>query len=81
MTVLTLYTRQDCHLCEEMKEALQAWQSRYGFHLQPIDVDRDAGLRHRYGARVPVLVLGQREICHYFLDEPALRACLEQAQA
>ena len=73
---LTLYSRAECHLCDEMYAALLAYLPRFRFDIERIDVDRDPDLRHRYGARVPVLVVGEHEICHYFLDEPALLARL-----
>ena len=74
---LTLYTRADCHLCHEMRGALEAYLARYPLDLELVDVDRDPELWHLHGARVPVLALDGEEICHYFLDEPALLARLE----
>jgi Glutaredoxin-like domain (DUF836) len=42
-----------------------------------IDVDADAALEARYGERVPVLTdAAGAEICHYRLDEAALRTRL-----
>ncbi len=69
---LTLYTRSYCHLCEDMHKALLPYQERYGFELELIDVDSDAQLEHRFDELVPVLMAGEKEICHYFLDEAAL---------
>ena len=68
----TLYYREGCHLCETMLQALRGLQSRMDFDLQLIDIDRDPGLRQRYDEWVPVLCHGEREICHYHLDEAAL---------
>ncbi|HHL45052.1 MAG TPA: glutaredoxin family protein [Gammaproteobacteria bacterium] len=69
---LTLYTRSYCHLCEDMHKALLPYQQRYGFKLELIDVDSDAQLERRFDELVPVLMAGEEEICHYFLDEAAL---------
>lgn len=77
MIVLTLYVRQNCHLCEEMRAELEPWRSRLGFNLQVIDISGDPALIARYGGKVPVLVRGGHEICYYFLDESALRDCLK----
>ncbi len=74
--VLTLYTRLYCHLCEAMLGALRALQPELGFELEAVDIDADAALVARYNEAVPVLCLGEREICRHFLDEAALRACL-----
>ena len=44
-----------------------------------VDIDRDIKLIRRYDAMVPVLCLGDTEICHYFFDESALVAALALA--
>ena len=73
-TELTLYYREGCHLCETMLQALRGLQPFLDFELTLIDIDRDPGLRQRYDEWVPVLCHGEREICCYHLDEPAVRA-------
>ena len=77
---LTLYYREQCHLCDAMRKALVAFsQSQQPLSWQEIDIDRDPGLIRRYDARVPVLCFGEDEICHFFFDESALRATLALA--
>lgn len=70
--VLTVYGRAGCHLCEAMEQELAALQPEWGFSVRVVDVGSDPELGARYGHLVPVLVAGEREICHYFLDEAAL---------
>ena len=73
---LTLYYREGCHLCQNMLQALRGLQSRLGFELTLVDIDRVSGLRQRYDEWVPVLCHADRELCHYHLDEQAVRdAC------
>ncbi len=72
--LLTVYGREDCHLCRDMVDALEDFQAGLAFELQWVDVDADPGLARRYGPLVPVLMAGEREICHYFLDAAALNA-------
>ncbi len=76
---LTLYTRSYCSLCEEMHRALLPFQQRYGFALELVDVDSDPALEARFDELVPVLMAGEREICHHHLDEAALRSYFSQA--
>jgi hypothetical protein len=33
-----------------------------------VDVDRDPALEEKWGDKVPVLLDGERELCHYYLD-------------
>jgi hypothetical protein len=73
----TLYSRSYCHLCEDMRAALQAFMARQGlaYSVDVVDVDADPALVDRYDELVPVLVAepAGTELCHYFLDEAALR--------
>ncbi|MGE0557826.1 MAG: glutaredoxin family protein [Burkholderiales bacterium] len=76
--VLTLYSRHYCHLCDEMLAGLQSMQSVLGFELTVVDVDSQPALEAVYGERVPVLAHGQRELCHYRLDRPAVTEYLRK---
>lgn len=72
----TLYSRSYCHLCEDLLAALQAFMARQGvaYSVDVVDVDADPSLVARYDELVPVLVdAAGSELCHYFLDEAALR--------
>ncbi|HKJ10224.1 MAG TPA: glutaredoxin family protein [Gammaproteobacteria bacterium] len=73
---LDLYGRAYCHLCSDMEVALRLLQGDLGFALVVHDVDADPELERRFGELVPVLMAGDTEICHYFLDERALRKYL-----
>ncbi|MEX0900196.1 MAG: glutaredoxin family protein [Gammaproteobacteria bacterium] len=77
MTVsVVLYGRRDCHLCADLRDALAAWPEPVS--VTEVDVDSDADLVRRYGARVPVLAaLDGTEICHYFFDADAMGRYLE----
>ncbi|HLW68084.1 MAG TPA: glutaredoxin family protein, partial [Gemmataceae bacterium] len=52
---VVVYTRQDCHLCEEAGTFLQREQARLGFQQQWIDVDQNEELRALHGDWVPVV--------------------------
>lgn len=76
-TVLTVYLRRYCHLCDDLLAALAPHQTRSGFSVQEVDIDLDTALEARYGTLIPVLCGPDGvEICHYFLDEAALADCL-----
>ncbi len=70
---LEVYSRRGCHLCEDMIADLRRLAPELGFELRILDVDTRDEWRQAYGSLVPVLRGGGREICHYFLDEVALR--------
>lgn len=73
---LTVLSRNYCHLCEEMVAALKQFQGRYPFEVEVVDIDKHPGLEEKWGALVPVLLDGERELCHYFLDAEVLDARL-----
>jgi glutaredoxin len=76
---LTVYVRQGCHLCADMLQVLEELKPELGFSCRACDVDDDAVLAARYGARVPVLVGGSTELCCYFLDVRRLREYLRSS--
>jgi thiol-disulfide isomerase/thioredoxin len=79
MIPFTLYSRSYCHLCDAMLAALNALQTeRLRFAVEVIDVDADPALVARFDELVPVLFgdPGAPELCHYFLDEAAVRGYL-----
>ena len=51
-----------------MIAGLRTLQAGGRFELEVIDVDGDPRLEARYGERVPVLMAGDGELCHYHLD-------------
>jgi glutaredoxin len=75
---LTVYSRSYCHLCEEMLEALRSLQGFVRFDVAVVDVDSDPELERRHGAKVPVLMHGESELCHYRLEPSAVTAYLEK---
>ena len=63
-----------------MRKALVVFSlKRHPVQWREIDIDRNIDLIRRYDSLVPVLCLGETEICHYFFDESALIAALALA--
>ena len=75
---LTVFGRKDCHLCDEMFGALRRLQGPFQFDLALVDVDGDPELQRRHGEYVPVLMHGERELCHYALDLAGVTAYLSE---
>ena len=73
---LTLVSRSYCHLCHDMELALAPLLQTYGASVRVVDVDADLELVARYDELVPVLLWGEQELCHYFLDEAKVREVL-----
>ncbi|MFL9881578.1 glutaredoxin family protein [Paraburkholderia agricolaris] len=73
---LTLYGRAWCHLCDDMRAALEPLLVEFGAQVVVIDIDTDPVLEARYNELVPVLVCDGVELCHYHLDAARVRAAL-----
>lgn len=73
MTVLTLYSKPDCHLCVEARAALVDLSPELGFELFEVDITADEALHRAYFERIPVIALGEEELFEYFVDEALLR--------
>ena len=73
---LTVLSREYCSLCDKFLAALAQFQGRYDFDIEVVDVDAHPRLEERWGDKVPVLLDGDLEVCHYFLDADAVDARL-----
>jgi thioredoxin reductase (NADPH) len=73
---LTLMSRGYCHLCHDMEVALAPLAEEFGASVTVLDVDADPALEAKYDELVPVLLHGDTELCHYFLDEAKTREYL-----
>ena len=58
---LTLYTRGDCRLCEEMKEVVRKVAGEVPSEIEEVDVDSSSYLREKYGNEVPLLFINGRK--------------------
>jgi uncharacterized membrane protein len=72
MIKITLYSRKECHLCDEVRLELQSLQNTLPHELAEIDIDTDAKLLKKYGLDIPVVVAGP-----YTLKAPIDRQDLE----
>ncbi len=73
---LTLYFRDGCHLCDEMQASLAELLDPETYQLERVDIDADSQLKSHYNELVPVLSLGNTELCRYFLDLKTVQQAL-----
>ena len=73
MLTLTLYSRHDCCLCEEMKAVLAQVRQGIPFALEEIDISTDPELETRFGQEIPVLFVNGRKAFKYHLTAGELR--------
>lgn len=73
---LTLLVRAYCHLCDDMRDALAPLAAAFGCEVDEIDIDADPILEKRWNDLVPVLLAGERKLCHYRIDTAAVTTFL-----
>jgi len=69
---LRLYSREGCHLCEELLAELAPWAAAHGTAVTLADVDADPVTRRRYGHRIPVLLVDGELAASGHIDWDAL---------
>lgn len=64
------YYRNGCHLCEDMFQLIQPYQTSHNIEINLINIDTLPLLQEKYGQLIPVLTdENDNEICHYFFDK------------
>ena len=81
MPNVTLYSKPDCPLCDEAREALARVHARVPFGLEEVDITTDRTLEERYVERIPVVALDGEELFDLHVDEHELQRRLEQEVA
>ncbi|MCY3822423.1 MAG: glutaredoxin family protein [Nitrospinae bacterium] len=78
MPKITLYTRSECHLCDEAKTTMMRHFPNLA--IDEVDVDTDPELTRQYGEEVPVGYLGETKVFKYHLDVKRLRRLLDETE-
>lgn len=76
MRKITLYTRNECHLCHEAKLEMMRYFPK--LIIEEVDVDTDPELIRLYGEEVPVGYLGKTKVFKFHLDVNRLRRLLDE---
>jgi glutaredoxin len=71
--VVTVYGREECHLCEDALAILRRMRGELGFELVEVDIETDDALHRAYLERIPVIALDGEELFDFFVDEAELR--------
>ena len=78
MTVVTLYGKPGCCLCDEARAEVAALRDGRDFELTEVDVSSDAGLWRDYGERIPVVAIDGEEVLELHVDRAELGVLLDR---
>ncbi|MES9683514.1 glutaredoxin [Bacillus sp. AFS001701] len=61
---LTLFTKENCGLCEEAKDAIRLVQSEYEIEVNEIDIYSDDALLEEYQLMIPVIQMNGETVAY-----------------
>ena len=76
--MVTVYSRQGCHLCEDAVKTLESMREELAFEIEIIYIDGDAELEKLYGNEVPVIHIDGEHHDFYRVDPERFRTSLEK---
>ena len=76
MIEVTLYTKDNCSLCDIVKQQLSELASQYPHTLQEVDITQDQQLFAQYRYTIPVVTIGESQL-QAPIDRGMLVAALE----
>jgi glutaredoxin len=78
MTLITIYGRTGCHLCESALAVLQSMQEELDFEIQEILIDGSEELEKLYGEKIPVPQIDGVHHDFWRVDPERFRSSLEK---
>ena len=79
MTVITLYTKPGCHLCEPVAQTIKQAARLRSFQFATRNILDDAGDFERYKHAIPVVTVNGVEVARHRLSLDALLAAIDGA--
>ncbi len=64
-----IYSKPDCHLCDEAKSVLLAAQKKFFFNLIEVDITTDKILVEEYEEQIPGVFINDRKAFKFHIDE------------
>lgn len=77
---VVLYTRRECHLCDEVRATLGRMQREHPHQLVEVDIESEPALHQKYAESIPVVLVGAYTL-RAPISETDLRVTLAAAEA
>jgi len=78
MTIVTIYGRTGCHLCEDALKVLQSLKDELNFEIKEILIDGNDELQSLYGEQIPVTHIDGIHHDYWCVDPERFRSSLEK---
>lgn len=77
---IILYSKPDCHLCDEMKQQIAAADCDELFVLEQVDIESDPELTARFRFDIPVLFINGKQAFRHRLTPDEFKAAIQVAR-
>ena len=81
MTKVTVYSKPNCHLCDEAKAAIHEAGCEGQFILEEVNIESDPDLLERYRYEIPVIAIDGVEAFRHRVSSDEFRQALQRAQS
>jgi glutaredoxin len=78
MTVITVFGRHGCHLCDVAVEVLDVMREELNYELEKIYIDGNPELEKLYGEQVPVIHIDGNHHDFFRVDPKRFKSSLEK---
>jgi len=76
--LVRIYSKKECHLCDEAKHVLARFASKYPLEIKEIDIEQDPAAFEQFHEEIPVIFLEDTKLFKYKIDERKFRAAIEK---
>ena len=75
-----IYSKDDCHLCDEAKAVLLKVRDEFPFEFSDKDITRDEKIFAEFKEQIPIVFINGRKAFKFRVDEGDLRRKLKRLQ-
>ena len=78
MIEVSIYSRANCHLCEQALDVLEQISVEIPFTIMKIFIDGDSELEKKYGEQVPVILINGKPHDFFRVDPKRFKAAIAE---
>lgn len=78
MIEVSIYSRANCHLCEQALDVLEQISVEIPFTITKIFIDGDSELEKKYGEQVPVILINGKPHDFFRVDPKRFKAAIAE---
>jgi glutaredoxin len=75
---VSIYSRANCHLCEQALDVLEQISVEIPFTIMKIFIDGDSELEKKYGEQVPVILINGKPHDFFRVDPKRFKAAIAE---